>query len=226
MLISKLTKDAMCDILSWGDVVAKVKNLTGKKFGKLTVLGRLENTKNGKTKWLCLCECGKKTSVIGCQLTSGKTQSCGCKKFESHNKVHGMTKTDIHNKWLQIKQRCYDKNCKTYKMYGAKGIKMCDEWRIDFVSFMNWSYKNGYREGLSIDRIDNSKGYSPENCRWVEWIEQANNRTSNIRFTYNGETKNLKQWCIFFDKNYSLVYERIKKLGWRFEKAMFTPKAK
>ena len=103
---------------------------------------------------------------------------------------------------------------------------MCEEWRNDFVSFMNWSYKNGYKEGLSIDRIDNSKGYSPENCRWVEWAEQANNRTSNIRFTYKGETKNLKQWCNFFGKNYVLVRNRIRKLGWPFEKAMFTPKTK
>lgn len=201
-------------------------DLTGKKYGYLTVISRDKNTKDGRATWKCLCKCGKYTVVPTYRLNAGECQSCGCKKFESHNKVHGMTKTDIHNKWLQIKQRCYDKNCKPYQRYGAKGIGMCDEWRNNFVSFMNWAYKNGYKEGLSIDRIDNSKGYSPENCRWVEWAEQANNRTSNIRFTYNGETKNLKQWCNFFGKDYVLVRNRIRKLGWQFEKAMFKPKTK
>lgn len=201
-------------------------DLTGRKYGYLTVISRSENTKEGRATWKCLCKCGKYTIVPTYRLNAGECQSCGCKKFESHNRVHGMTKTDIHRKWSQIKQRCYDKNCKAYQRYGARGIVMCEEWKNDFVSFMNWSYENGYREGLSLDRIDNSKGYYPENCRWVEWKEQANNRTSNIRFTYNGETKNLKQWCKFFNKRYSLVYGRIKKLGWDFERAMFTPKTK
>lgn len=199
----------------------QAKNLIGEKFGKLTVISRFqENTKSGRAQWVCRCDCGNTTIVPTYRLTCGETKSCGCKRYESHNKVHGMTKTDIHNKWLQIKQRCLDKNYKAYQNYGAVGITICDEWKDDFVAFMNWSYKNGYREGLSLDRIDNSKGYSPDNCRWVTWKDQCNNRRSNINVTYQGRTQTLKQWCEELNLNYDLIRNRMRKKRITFEEAI------
>lgn len=199
--------------------MSKPKNLKGMKFGKLEVISRAGSNSAGKALWRCRCECGNETLVPTYRLTSGQTKSCGCKKYESHNKKHGMTKTDIHNKWVQMRQRCNQKNCKAYKDYGAKGIRVCDEWN-DFEPFWKWSIENGYCYGLSLDRIDNSKGYSPENCRWVEWKEQCNNRRSNILIEYNGETKTLKKWCSELGLSYSLIRNRIVNLGYSFEYAI------
>lgn len=193
------------------------KDLTNEKFGYLTVISRAENSKSGKAMWICLCKCGNTTIVPTYRLKSGSCQSCGCKKFESHNRIHGMTKTDIYKKWLQIKQRCCNKNNKTYEQYGKKGIKICKEWEDSFLNFMEWSFENGYKEGLSLDRINNSKGYSPDNCRWIEWKEQANNRTSNILITYNDKTQNLKQWCKELNIPYMFIYQRIHRDGMTFE---------
>lgn len=198
-------------------------DLTGKKYGYLTVISRDKNTKDGRATWKCLCKCGKYTVVPTYRLNAGECQSCGCKKFESHNRVHGMTKTDLHNKWLQIKQRCLDKNYRAYQRYGAAGITICDEWKNNFVAFMNWSYQNGYREGLSLDRIDNSKGYSPDNCRWVTWKDQCNNRRNNVKITYQGRTQNLKQWCEELGIDYHFVYQRMRKNGMTFEEAINKP---
>lgn len=202
--------------------LAVCKNLIGQKFGYLTVVSRAENTKDGKARWNCVCKCGNSTVVPTYRLTMGDCQSCGCKRYESHNRVHGMTKTDIHNKWLQIKQRCFDKNCKAYQRYGAAGITVCDEWKNDFLAFMNWSCQNGYKDGLSLDRIDNTKGYSPDNCRWIEWKDQANNRRSNVKITYNGKAQNLKQWCEELNLRYQLVWQRIHR-GMTFEEAISKP---
>lgn len=203
--------------------MAVCKDLTGKKFGYLTVISRAENAKNGAARWNCLCKCGNLTVVPTHRLNNGQCQSCGCKKLESHNKVHGMTKTDIHNKWLSMKQRCFDKNHSSYKRYGALGITVCDEWKDNFINFRDWSYENGYKEGMSLDRIDNSKGYFPGNCRWVTWKDQCNNRRSNIKITYQGKAQNLKQWCDELKINYKFVYQRMRKSGLTFEDAISKP---
>ena len=206
--------------------MSKVKNLIGEKFGKLTVLKRCENSKSGKAVWLCLCECGKTTKVPTCRLTMGKVKSCGCLKRESRNFTHKMSKTRLYNIWIDMKKRCYDKNCKSFKDYDQRGITVCDQWRKDFVSFMNWSIENGYSEELTIDRIDGELGYSPENCRWANSITQNNNRKNSVFIEYNGEVKTIAEWCRYYGKEYKIVYQRIKTLGWDFEKAIFAPKAR
>lgn len=200
-----------------------IKNLIGERYGYLEVIERSSNTKAGKARWKCVCDCGNETIVASSDLISGHTQSCGCKKYESKNRVHGMTKTDIHKKWSSMLQRCYDKNHKSYLRYGAFGVKVCDEWRNDFISFMNWSYSNGYKESLSLDRIDNSKGYSPDNCRWVEWREQANNRTSNRLISYKGKTQPIKKWCEELGLSYLFIYQRMHRGGLTFEEAITKP---
>jgi hypothetical protein len=123
--------------------------------------------------------------------------------------IHGMTKTKLFYVWHNMKCRCNDKNNYRYYCYGGRGIKVCDEWIDNFLSFYNWSYKNGYAEGLQIDRIDNNNGYSPENCRWVDRFVNAQNKSSNILFTYMGETKCLKQWCRDLGVNYKVAHQRI-----------------
>lgn len=204
--------------------MSKSLSLINQRFNKLLVIDRAENSKNGKTRWICKCDCGNQTIVYRDNLVRGKTKSCGCARYESHNQKHGFTKTDIHNKWLSMRQRCNDKNHKSYLTYGAKGITVCDEWNKSFESFANWSFNNGYKEGLSLDRIDNSKGYCPSNCRWIDWKKQCNNRKSNIVIDYKGESKTLKQWQEELGFDYRFVNQRIYKYGYSFEDAISIPK--
>ena len=121
--------------------------------------------------------------------------------------------------YLHIKDRCYNPNCNSYKNYGARGITICDVWRTDFNSFKTWAISNGYSDALSIDRIDNNKGYSPDNCRWATKKEQCNNRRSNHLLTYKGQTKSLAEWCRELKLNYWTTKSRINVFGWTVDKA-------
>lgn len=111
--------------------------------------------------------------------------------------MHGDSKKGNHlyNSWRAMKSRCYNQNDKSYKWYGEKGIVVYDEWKNSYVKFKQWALNNGYEDGLTIERIDTNKNYEPENCCWKTIFEQANNRSDNIKITYNGETKTLKQWA-------------------------------
>ena len=190
--------------------MSKLKDLTGQKFGKLTVIERAEKDKRGNVQWLCECECGNKKVVRGYQLTSNKTKSCGC--LVGHNNgVHYKTRTRLFNIWASMKQRCSDKNSNNYKNYGAKGIKVCDEWQNNFVAFSNWAKANGYNDKLTIDRIDNKKGYEPSNCRWVDMKTQQRNKSNNHLVTINGETKCVAEWCSLYPISPSAVWKRTDK---------------
>lgn len=163
----------------------KANNLVGKRFGKLTVVARAENSSSGKTKWICLCDCGntKRKSVASHDLISGKVKSCGCLYKEANkwrNAKHSMTKSRLYGIWVGIKQRC-----RKNKSYAAKNITICQEWN-NFNIFHEWAMSHGYSDDLTIDRIDNDKGYSPDNCQWVTMKDQQNNRTNNRIISYNG----------------------------------------
>lgn len=172
-------------------------SLIGQKFGDLEVIARGENSKSGKARWVCKCKCGKikEKPVLGYDLINGKVKSCGCLYYESNkgrNRQHGLTKTRIWNIWAGMIQRC--KPARTnHKNYYFKGISVCKDWH-DFQKFYNWAINNGYNENLTIDRINNSLGYFPENCRWVDYKTQERNRTNNTRLTVNGVTKTLAEW--------------------------------
>lgn len=185
-------------------------DLTGQKFGYLTVLRFDENSENKRTKWICSCKCGNLTSVQTQQLKSGKTISCGCRRYETKNQKHGMKKTRIYSIWCGMKKRCYQKNDKTYKRYGETGISVCDEWKNDFMSFYNWSIQNGYADDLTIDRKNNNLGYSPENCRWATKEEQQNNKTNNVIIDHDGESKTLAEWCRIMNQPYSRIHDRMR----------------
>lgn len=118
-----------------------------------------------------------------------------------------------------MKDRCYNRRCSNYKNYGGRGIKMCDEWLNDFMSFYNWAMSHGYIEGLTIDRIDVNGNYEPNNCRWVDMKQQQRNRTDNRYFIINGETHCLSEWCEILGLKYRTVYSRLQR-GWMIYDAL------
>ena len=202
-------------------------DLAGQKYGRLTVLKRVENTNAGKTKWLCQCDCGKMTKVVGSNLKNGMTKSCGCLSVDmliERSTKHGLDNSRICIIWRNMKSRCHNSKNKQFKNYGGRGIYICDEWLGEnaLKNFADWSFENGYSEKLTIDRIDNNKGYSPDNCRWVDCSVQANNKRNNILITNNGKTQTLVQWCKELKISRSMVRNRIER-GWEKDMLLIPP---
>lgn len=206
--------------------MSKFQDLTGKKFGKLTVISRAEDyiKPNGHKiiQWDCLCECGNETIVRGEYLKSGHTKSCGCDKSISHSITHGQTNTRLYKIWISMKERCYNPTRNNYYLYGGRGITICDEW-LNFENFYHWSINNGYSNRLTIDRIDNNLGYSPSNCRWATDREQANNKRNNRIIEYNKERYTLEEWSRITGIASNTIRMRIDKYGWGIGKALFYP---
>lgn len=179
----------------------QIKDLTGLRFGHLTVLAHEGKTKHGNAQWLCLCDCGEKAVVAGGHLTSGHTVSCGCRKRSVRpTMTHGESKSRLYNVWILMRRRCKLPNDKNYSRYGGRGIKVCPEWDGDYEAFRDWALANGYDENApygecTLDRKNNDKGYSPDNCRWVNETVQANNRSSNRIIEYAGEKMTLAQFA-------------------------------
>lgn len=157
--------------------------IIGQRFGRLTVIEESdERTSCGEVKYLCLCDCGNTKVVAGTSLRYGKTRSCGCLLSQASGErsfKHGMTDHPLYKIWSGIIQRCHCETDTAYKYYGERGIFVCDEWRHDAEAFINWSLSHGWEQGLEIDRIDNYKGYSPDNCRYVTHkVNMQNQRRS------------------------------------------------
>ena len=202
-------------------------DLTGKKFGKLLVIKRVENDKYSNLNWECLCDCGNRKIIRGAHLRDGLTKSCGCynyeqstafgKKWGGNNKTHGMKRTRLYYLWSNMKARCYNPKADSFKYYGGKGIKVCEEWKKNFVEFYKWSIENGYRDDLTIDRINNNKNYSPDNCKWATMKEQQNNRGNNHTLFFNGESHTLAEWADILGIKYSYLHDRLRR-GWNMDK--------
>ena len=210
-----------------GEYILNRLNLVNQKFGRLIVTD-FAYSKNGRSYWKCKCECGNEKIIIGKDLRNGHINSCGCLRIETSRKrmtTHGSTDSRLYNIWCSMKQRCeHPTKEKHLKDYKNRGITVCDEWH-DFANFQKWALKNGYKDNLSIDRIDNNKGYYPENCRWADNIIQANNKRNNRRLTYNNKTQTIAQWARELGMNYNTLDQRIR-MGWSVEKAFNKPMCK
>lgn len=166
------------------------KDISGKRFGKLTVKEYAYTNRDGKACWLCVCDCGNEKVFSGKSLRLGIATSCGCGR-----KTHGLSNTKLYNIWVSMKQRCLNPNNSRWKDYGGRGINICNEWAKSFQSFYEWAMSNGYKEGLSIERIDNNIDYSPENCTWITIQEQQRNTRKTVNLEYKGITKCVEQWA-------------------------------
>ena len=148
-------------------------DLTGKRFGMLTVQERTENKKN-HVFYNCKCDCGNYRIVQAYALKKNEITSCGCSGYKLEH--HNLSNTRLCRIWRNMKQRCYNPKTINYQYYGAKGVTVCEEWKESFTSFYEWSISNGYQENLTIDRIDPFGNYEPSNCRWSTYKEQAKNQ--------------------------------------------------
>lgn len=201
------------------------RDLTNLRFGKVTVVGFSNMDKNNKARFLCRCDCGKEFVVIGASLLSGNTRSCGCLKKEQWLKQrtkHGLSKTTLYPIWGEIIQRTKNKKNRDYKNYGGRGIKVCKEWEENFKSFYEWSIKNGYKKGLSIDRINVNGDYCPENCRWATPKEQGRNTRKNQKISFGGETHCISEWAEILNIKDNILRFRIKR-GWTISRALTQP---
>jgi len=196
--------------------MANYKNLIGSKFERLTVLSEF-GVKNRKRYWNCACECGNKSVVRGSELNYGSVKSCGCLQKDSVT-THGNTNKRLFRIWKQMIKRCTNPKHNRYHLYGAKGIKVCDIWLNNFSAFENWSLVNGYKDNLSIVRINTEGDYKPSNCRWSTAAEQNRNYSRNIKYKGECAIDAAKR----LGGNVHLVTKRVA-LGWTLEKAFTTP---
>lgn len=194
-------------------------DLKGKRFGNLVVL-RFDSIRKPYTKkrtyWLCLCDCGKEKVILGNTLVSGLNKSCGCLRFSGlgkskHGHTHGHKHSRTYNSWAQMKSRCLNPQVKDFKDYGNRNITICDRWKDSFENFLE---DMGERpKGLTLERIENSKGYSPDNCKWATRLEQSRNRRNSIRCTYKGKTLSISEWAEIIDVKYDTLHNWITNRG-------------
>ena len=190
-------------------------DLTGRRFGKLTVIGLSGKKAGRKSYWVCQCDCGNKHLVRSDSLKCGNVQSCGCLKVIQDNInlrriTHGDTvggENRLHMTWQGMKQRTTNPNNTSFNRYGGRGITVCDDW-LDYEKFKSWALSHGYNDALTIERIDVNDMYCPENCIWIPAKQQATNRRSTVWIEWNGEIKNIKQWSDALGINYGTLHSR------------------
>ncbi len=187
-------------------------DLTNKRFGRLVALRCVGVVKRKRT-WECQCDCGKLHITTGAELNRGGALSCGCSR-----NPHGHSQDSTYRSWVAMVQRCTNPNNKNYLDYGGRGIGLCAEWR-DFRAF--FSDMGTRPENMTIERIDNNKGYSPSNCKWATWAEQCRNKRSNKFYTYDGQTRTIAEWERFMDLPEGFFCKRLKKMT--FEEAIKQP---
>lgn len=206
------------------------KSLIGMRFGRLVVIKQapyhITPAGNRSQQWTCKCDCGTVKNVSASGLKGGRTHSCGCYNREvasARAKTHSKSKTRLYSIWQRMKSRCNYPHNNRYEYYGAKGITVCDEWNKDFMAFYKWAMDTGYSENLTIDRIDVNGNYEPNNCRWATIKEQANNKSSSLKVTYQGKTLPVIEWAKIKGIKYRTLRYRIYELKWDIEKALTTP---
>ena len=192
------------------------KDLSNMRFGKLTAVSVCGINSFGNKLWLCRCDCGNEKIYPSGKLVSGRATNCGCmtktiksKKAAKHGITAGKRPRTL-TVWEGMKARCYNPKSISYKSYGSRGIKICDEWlgKNGFENFHNWAIENGYSDDLEIDRIDNDGNYCPENCRWVSMQYNRSHRRITRYITANGITLNVSEWtkCLGISKSTAYRY--------------------
>jgi hypothetical protein len=213
-------------------IMSKFIDLTGQRFGRLIALNYkglgYGSMRHGK--WECVCDCGNQLLVAGIKLRTGHTKSCGCMRIESsrengkRNRRHGQKNTALYGIWHGIVERCTNQNYHHFNDYGGRGITICSEWK-NFENFFEWNKSlgnDGYKKGLSIDRINNNDGYFPDNCHWATATVQGRNKRNNVLITIDGVTKPVSEWAEFYQINRYLIYNRLRN-GWKSDKGLFIP---
>lgn len=200
-------------------------DLTGQRFGRFLVLAYAGPNKQGAATWWCKCDCGKEKVVTGSELRRGSTQSCGCYHSEVQRVYatkYGYGLSRIAYIWRSMISRCNNPRNKSYKNYGGRGIKVCEEWVSDIEKFRSWALDNGYSDELTIDRIDVNGDYCPENCRWATMKVQQNNRRNNNNVSFNGEIHSLAVWEEITGICRRTISRRLQS-GWSIERALTEP---
>jgi hypothetical protein len=197
-------------------------NIAGRRFGRLLAV-KLVGKERGHYMWLCKCDCGNTKKMKVRSLMHDNIKSCGCLlKW----RAPGYVKRKFYHTWIGIIYRCYKTTEPSYKRYGAKGIKVCDEWRNDYWAFHKWMELSGWKPGLTVDRFPNKNGnYSPENCRLADSSMQNNNRNDNAPLEYNGEVKNVSEWAHIYRIAPTTLFSRLND-GWDAHSALTTPVGK
>lgn len=213
-------------VAHWGDGVsssATMKDISGHQYNHLKAIRYSHANSKGRTCWVFECDCGTVVTRVASKVTCGHTQSCGClvgRLLRARNTVHGCWKTPTYEIWKGMIRRCYHPSHRDYKNYGAKGIGVCVRWK----QFSNFLKDMGERpKGLSIDRIDNSGDYCPENCRWATSLQQNHNRRNNVNLTFNGQTMCVSQWARILKIPSNVLYYRLNLRHWEVNRVLTEP---
>ena len=205
---------------------SRLVDIVGNRYGRLVVIGYEGKGNSRHHKWKCQCDCGNIVIVQGLNLKNGHTKSCGClasEKSKERATKHNMCETRLCKEWYRMLNRGTNTNWNEAHRYALRGITVCEEWKNSFESFKEWSLANGYDDTLSLDRIDNDKGYSPDNCRWADRKTQGRNKSNNVILEYNGEKKTLVEWSEILGIKYGTLHSRIYKCKLSTKEAFETP---
>lgn len=209
-------------------LTGRFKDITSQRFGRLVAVELFGRVKHQRVAWKCQCDCGAIAIITANRLVQGLTKSCGClqkeltrKRFQTHGHSVNRVISPTYRTWSALKERCLNPKNKFFKEYGGRGIAVCDSWMNSFESFLrDMGPKPTKRH--SIDRIDNDKGYSPENCRWATPTQQARNTRRTVKLTLNGVTHTLADWCEILQIPRSTISGR-RKRGWSDEDVLTRP---
>lgn len=183
----------------------------GERYGRLTIEDYAGLNKRHERLYRCMCDCGNESIVVGSDLKRGNTKSCGCYRKDRArecNTIHGLRNHPLYEVWCKMKARCENPKNPKYRIYGKRGIKVCDAWH-DFKTFFDWAVENGYERGLTIDRIDVNGDYEPDNCRWATIREQNNNKRNTIFILAYGQLRTISEWSDITGIKYTTIYNRV-----------------